>query len=114
MLILFLIGGLLLVSISLFVLFDFIVYLEYEEHHEDWVKDNKPSGFFWTPSGASFWRGSFSRSSLASSLLFSTPVWMVGDQKARRFLFWYRLTWWISMIGWLCSVIEMIAKRSEG
>ena len=114
MLILFLIGGLLLAGIGLFVLFDFILYLEYEEHHEDWLKDDKPAGFFWTPGGASYWQGSFSSSNLASSWLMITPVWMLSDPKARRLLFWYRLLCWISMIGWLISVITMVAKRSEG
>lgn len=112
--ILFLIGGLLLAGISLFVLFDFILYVEYEEHHEDWVKDDKPAGFFWTPDGTSYWQGSFSRSTLASSWLMSTPVWMLSDPKTRCLLFWYRLLWWISMIGWLVSVIALVAKRSGG
>ena len=113
MLILFLFGGLVLVSISLFVLFDCIVYLEYEDHHEDWEKDDKPAGFFWRPSGVSFWRGSMSRTSLASSWLISTPGWVLADQKARRLLFCYRLLWGISIIGWLVTMLDIIVMGSE-
>jgi hypothetical protein len=113
MLILFLVGGLVLVGISLFVLFDCLLYLEYEDHRHAWEKDDRPAGFFWRPSGVSFWRGSLSRSSLASSWLFNTPQWVLADPKARRLLFSYRLLWWISIIGWLVTVIDMIAKGSE-
>ena len=113
MLSIFLVGGLVLVSISLFVLFDCLLYLEYEDHRHAREEDDKPVGFFWRPNGVSFWRGSMSRSGLASFWLFNTPQWVLLDHKARRLLFWYRLLWWISIIGWLVLVIYVSTKDSE-
>jgi hypothetical protein len=110
MLILYLVVPLVLSGIALFVLFDLIVYREHEEHTADWERDKSPSGFFWQPSDTSSWQGSNSRSSLASSLIFKTPNWVLDDQKASRLLFWYRLCWWITMGGWLALVIKMIAS----
>jgi hypothetical protein len=100
-------------GVGFFVVFDWLLHLEYENHPEDWNKDGQPSGFFWTPDGATFWRGSMSRSSVASSLIFNTPDWVLGDQRAKRLLFCYRLFWWIFMIGWVGTVIEMIVTRSS-
>jgi hypothetical protein len=93
------------IAIVLLGLFDVILYLEHEYHTEDWQKDGRPGGFFWTPEGVSRRAGSFSRSRLASAWLSSTPSWMAADQKAKRLLFWYRAVWWLSVIGWLASMI---------
>ena len=114
MLILILVVGVMVAGISLFVIFDLILYLEYEEHYDEWVKDNKPAGFFWTPEGATFWQGSMSRSTLASSWLTVTPAWMLDVPKARRMLFYYRLLSWISVIGWVMNVIVLFGWSSKG
>ena len=46
------------IAIVLFVLFDVILYLEHEDHIEEWEKDGRPGGFFWRPEGVSAWAGS--------------------------------------------------------
>lgn len=43
---LFLICVFILASVVLFVLFDCIVALEYDDHNEAWKLDGKPGGFF--------------------------------------------------------------------
>ena len=101
------------IGIVLFVLFDLILYLEHEYHNEEWEKDGRPGGFFWSPEGVSAWAGPFARGSLASAWLFSTPAWVSADQRARRLLFWYRAVWWISMIGWVAGVIYLITLNAN-
>jgi hypothetical protein len=113
MLILVFVSALVVTALGLFVVFDWLLHLEYENHPENWKKDGQPSGFFWTPSGATFWRGSLSRGSVASSLIANTPDWVLDDQTAKRLLFCYRLFWWICMMSWLGIVIEIIVKRSS-
>src|SRR5262245_31518752 len=109
---LFLICLLMLASLALFVLFDCIVYSEYEDHPEDWNIDGKLGGFFWQPSQSCFWRGSMSRSRLASTLIFTTPDWVRADQRTSHLLFWYRFCWWILIVGWVASVVWIFAWRS--
>ena len=113
MLILVLAGASVVAGVGLFVVFDWLLHLEYENHPDDWKKDGQPGGFFWTPRDATSWRGSMSRGSVASSLLSNTPDWVLGDQTAKRLLFCYRLLWWICMISWLGIVIEIIIKHSS-
>jgi hypothetical protein len=99
------------IAIVLFVLFDVLLYLEHKDHIEEWKKDGRSGGFFWRPEGVSVWAGLFRRGGLASAWLFLTPAWMAADQRAKRLLFWYRVVLWISMIGWLGSVIYIFASR---
>jgi hypothetical protein len=49
------------IGIALFIVFDLIVWWQYENHHDEWEKDDKPAGFFWKPEGSS-WKGNLSRS----------------------------------------------------
>ena len=109
---LFLIGVFILAGLALFVLFDCIVALEYDDHNESWNLDGKPGGFFWQPSEFSFWTGSMSRSKLASALLAKTPDWMRTDQRASRLLFWYRLCWWVGIVCWVALIVQMFVSRS--
>ena len=55
---------------------DCVVRWEHEHCHDDWVRDGKPNGFFWTNSECTFFWSTFSRNRLALRIAcFSTPNW---------------------------------------
>jgi hypothetical protein len=81
-----------------FYMFDRLVMEEYKSHRRNWEEDGQPHGFFWVPKevrklGGWIIRGRSSSASWRCSFvwLFSTPDWVRGDRKAKRFLFWLRL-----------------------
>ncbi len=86
--------------------FDQLVRLEYHSYRTNWEADGKPHGFFFVPSeiktmgglSVSF-KSSFAFHRCVFGWLFSTPEWAKGDAKARRLLFWMRVTVLIWNVG---------------
>ena len=85
-----------------FVMFDRVLRLEHERHHDTWIRDGKPSGFFWIPSDGSFFSKYLSgaRDSLLWSWLFSRPRWAVEEPEAQEDLRCMRRLVFTSWIGW--------------
>ena len=83
-------------AILLFVAFDRLVALEYNEHREDWERDGCPMGFFWKPAGSQFFASlarDFARGQCAVMWLFVTPTWIQTDRKASSLLSRLRWVW---------------------
>lgn len=57
------------IGITIFVLFNYILSIEYTQYQASWEQDGKPAGFFWSPPNAN----SESRASVLLSWLFKTP-----------------------------------------
>ena len=83
--------------LTAFLLFDRLVHVEYQFYRSNWVADGKPHGFFWVPAEVKTLGGWMIKghSSIASKRcaiiwLFSTPDWLRGDPRAKRFLYWLR------------------------
>jgi hypothetical protein len=109
------------VLIAVFVVFDQLVRLEYSAYRKHWEADGKPQGYFWVPTeskAANGWlvrsRSWPARNRRTFDWLFSTPEWMRGDEKARRLVFWLRvsmLTWSVGTAGTFLAFVFL--GRSE-
>lgn len=93
----------LVLLIVTFCLFDKLVKIEFERHHEHWILDGKPIGFFWQPkqTGHSFlflWvGGSVARSRRSMEWLFLTPDWAITDTEVRTKLRYFRVSGFTSI-----------------
>ena len=63
--------------------FDSLVKIEYKQHNEDWIKDDKPKGFFWRAPGGPLFSGSIATQKLSFVWLFRTPHWVNNDTEAK-------------------------------
>src|SRR5207245_5295858 len=95
-------------TLAAFAMFDRLVRLEHARHHEAWIRDGKPIGFFWIPSDGNFFSGGFARNSLAMSWLFTSPGWVDEESEAKRALRWMRRLVFTSWMGW-ASFLLMFA-----
>ena len=87
-----------------FMISDRLLRLQYELHHDAWIADGRPLGFFWAPKGASKWAGSFARTSVSFSRLIQTPVWCRDDPNLCRQL---RRMRWLTLLGGVMSVLVL-------
>jgi hypothetical protein len=87
-------------------MFDRLVRLEYTRHHEEWISDGKPIGFFWIPADGSTFSGGLARSSLAMSWLVVAPKWVDEAPAAKRDLRRMRRLVFTSWIG--CALIVIL------
>ncbi|SRR6266487_164427 len=92
------ISFLVLILLASFIMFDRLVYLEYEFYRKNWEADGKPHGIFWVPQELTSFGGRIVkfRSTIASKKcafvwLFATPNWVRENSDARRLLRWLRL-----------------------
>ena len=74
-----------------FTLFDLLIRLQYNEDRNSWVKDGKPVGMFFFPKESSL-SSRFHKSRIMWEMMFRTPGWAENDRKAKRLLFYYRIT----------------------
>lgn len=99
-----------LCCISNFLIFDEILRIQYRNHYLEWVKDRKPHGFFFKPKEIKTFFGMPGfRSWLAFqrryfSLVLKTPKWINKEPKARKLIFWYRISNVIGFVVWLLFV----------
>lgn len=59
--------------------FDCILRMEVAAHPEQWERDQKPIGFFYVPSGARSFSGSFARTALWGSWVNARPAWLDAE-----------------------------------
>ena len=86
--------------IMAFVLFDSLIRIEHDFHHDAWISDGRPAGMLWrTPECTwiySYWR----RNILMFAWLFTTPKWIqegTEERKQLRRLRWCVLVWNVSI-----------------
>jgi hypothetical protein len=105
-------------SIILFLhsfLNDTIIKYEYKNYYNNWVKDGKPSGYFWNPKNEKI--------SFISKLGFlkdrwswfiSTPDWIKGDKKGLALLRIYRAVYLILIILSVYMLIMILIYGKNG
>jgi hypothetical protein len=91
--------GLISVLLGAFLTFDQLIRLEYNSYRAQWEDDGTPRGFFWVP--REYWRiqspswfgrwksqykSSWSMQKANLFWLFSTPLWIKNDEKAKKLL----------------------------
>lgn len=72
--------------------YDLLIRIESKRLPLDFAKDGKPLGWFYSPSGAPFFRGTISRNRLIWKWILQKPAWIIRDEKAERFYKYFRLT----------------------
>jgi hypothetical protein len=89
-----------------FVLFDRLIRVEYECHHEAWIADGRPSGFFYFPLASSF-NGANRGKWLSLKWLFSAPLWI---RRSRVYNFWL-VQMRISTLIWYAALgLQLVMK----
>jgi hypothetical protein len=82
-------------------------------YKDQWIKDGKPKGFFWTPPDSTWIRSGLSTQRLSIFWVFKTPSWMQGDINIKSILRTMRICvaiWNIGLIIWFCFFINTIGK----
>ncbi|HEY0428448.1 MAG TPA: hypothetical protein VGC76_11760 [Pyrinomonadaceae bacterium] len=74
----------LLFGATLFYLFcvDRLIRFEYKNYKDEWIKDGKPYGYYWTSRESTFWQGCSSREACSKKWLEEKPDWIQQDPKA--------------------------------
>ena len=83
-------------SLANWILFDCLVKIEYRLFPLDWIKDGRPAGFFYRPSGAPVFWGSVSRSLTLRRWFSKKPVW-VRNEESEKLYKYFRVTGIISL-----------------
>ncbi len=109
------------VALTAFWMFDRLVRLEYASYKESWEEDGRPHGFLFVASETKALGGFSVR--LGSSLaflrcffawLFEAPEWMRQDQRALRWVFWYRVSVLTFNVMGLGRVLSAPYLRARG
>lgn len=98
------IGAVVAVLLSVFVAFDRIVQLEYDEHRSAWETDGRPVGFFFRPEESTWLRSVLALDVLSLAWLFVTPEWAKGSDMALSLFRRLRL----AAIAWLLSFLVLL------
>jgi len=69
---------------------DRLIRFQYKNYREQWIRDGRPYGYFWTSKESSFWLGCFSREACVKKWLEEKPDWIQEDAKAVDRLNWIR------------------------
>jgi hypothetical protein len=77
--------------IAAFMTFDRLLQLEHSEHHDSWVADGRPCGFFWCPPEGATFAGCSAGRGLSMIWPFRGPGWARRDPRGRRLLWRLRL-----------------------
>jgi hypothetical protein len=105
--------GLLLTLLISFWTFDQLVKLEYQEHHDVWMRDGKPSGFLWRPQESKGFKSSLARSKLSSCWPLMTPDWTKQSTEGKKLIKRLRVCvaiWNLGFIAWL-AILYVITTR---
>ena len=73
-------------SIYHFYCFDRVVRFEFKNYKNEWIKDGKPYGFFWTSKESTYWQGCISRNACLEKWLKENPEWIQNDSKVTHLL----------------------------
>ena len=66
-----------------FITFDQLVKTEYSDFSDEWFKDGKPRGIFWSPPGSTMFSGWGEMYRISFLWLFKTPAWAREDINIR-------------------------------
>lgn len=87
--------------LGVFAMFDRVLSREHERHHEVWISDGKPSGFFWYPADGNYFSSGGARDSLFWSWLFTVPRWAHEEPEVKEELGCMRRLVFTSWVGWV-------------
>lgn len=87
---------------------DSLIRHEFEHHHEQWIADGRPNGFFWRPPGEYSSDSSLARNRITRSWLFSTPEWVSSSPDMKRIFLQLRKWTLLGGAAWLVAVISFI------
>ena len=87
---------------------DSLIRHEFEHHHEQWIADGRPNGFFWGPPGGYSMDSSLARNRVTRSWLFSTPKWISDSPDMKRVFLQLRTWVFIGSAIWLLAAISLI------
>ena len=100
-----------------FLIFDSVLRTQYKRHHDQWISDGMPHGFFFfhpkeTRSGIfmvkpSSWLAMQGR---YLSLIFFTPEWIELEPHLKSRIFIYRLLHLVGLVAWLGIAISISRK----
>lgn len=98
--------GLAIICVALFLISDYILYVQHERHIETWEADDRPFGIFYFPKEVRtpFTRrfGSwFSSQKRLISLGFKTPEWARTEQAIINLLIVYRILQVSGLLLWI-------------
>ena len=84
--------------------FDNLIKLEFEDFHQQWIADGRPSGLYWRPAGyRPSLQGGIATQRSMLVLLVGRPEWVASSDYASRLQRRYRilvLTWNICLLLW--------------
>jgi hypothetical protein len=89
-------------------LFDSLVRWEHAHHREQWIRDGKPSGYFWKSAECVFWTSHNAMHTLQLSLLFKTPGWAAESPLCRAWLFKMRAVAAVWFAAWAVLLVIFI------
>lgn len=93
--------------IKSFCLFDHILKYQFRVHHEAWVADGKPAGYFWIPETKPTINDCRIRNVLYAKYLLKTPVW-IRTNNERTMITRYRICGAIILASGLTSLISIL------
>jgi hypothetical protein len=89
---------------------DKIIRIEYQFYRRQWLNDDSPRGWWFVPAEArgKFYAYRMTLEKLSFAWFFKTPVWMRGDERLIRLVFWHRcvvLMLWICLAGFISPIL---------
>jgi len=86
------------------VSFDMLLKAAYDRRREDWIREGRPSGFYWKPRECSWFGSGMRAQGLMLQWLFKTPAWADGVPEAKRWLNAYRMCFLSWNVGFLVTL----------
>ena len=87
------------------ILTDRLIFIEYRDHHAQWINDGRPRGHFWAAPEIRWGRLNFlsTISFYRLNWIYRTPAWISGDARARKILLTLRLLYvpYILLFVWI-------------
>ena len=92
--------SLVFVLLAAFWLASRLIRTEYQFYREKWEEDGRPADYFGSVPGSMV-----SRFAVSTSWIFATPDWMKSERRALRNVIWYRVLFFIWIVGWIVLVV---------
>ena len=102
--------------LALFLIFDAILRIQYKNHYEEWLREGKPHGFFFTPKEARTFFGMPGFGSWLATqrryftLSWRTPNWALKEPKVLKLIFWYRILNVAGFLLWLLFIFAAVYR----